>query len=186
MRGVSPARFVTYDTHVLPGIRHVINVPSPAVGTDWSITVPGGKQWRLTGGSAVLTTGVTVSNRNMGVQYWTQGIISYFNFNGSALAASSSGTAVFCPATAIDSIVTDGSYYGVPINPTWIASGDNIQSYTVNLKPVDQWSAINLVIEEIWITDEQLTNVQAAIEADEQRTARELQAAYSQSNMLGG
>lgn len=124
-----------------------IPVANPAAGTDWSLTVPAGVAWIIRGIVATLTTSVAVATRQASlvisdtvptpVLISTPGLTQvasladkYSWFNGAITAAAG-------PAIA----------GGLP-NELKLPAGWKFGSSTALIDAADQWSAINVAVEE--------------------------------------
>ena len=120
---------------------------APAAGADWSVTVPGGKAWRILSVRAALTTSVAAANRV-------------------AALTVSDGSAVFLtiPPAAVQAASLTWTY-------DWLEHGNNVQvgtllsggfpdliipagfviaSSTSLLDAGDQWAAPRLYVVETW------------------------------------
>lgn len=154
---IQPARFLSHTGRVLPGVRRVVQVPSPAAGADWSVTVPGGVQWRILSGLSTLATSVTVGHRYPDAKV---------SVDGEQVYGITANGGIDESATIVYAIVTDPNTAGA-----WNGSATNLYAYpftffpqqaqigvtTSNLDVADQWSNIVLWIEEVYETDQQLT-----------------------------
>lgn len=165
-------RFLSRDGLILPGEKRVIQVGQPAAGAEWSVTVPGGRQWFIIGGLAILTTSAVVANRRPGFQA-SDGTTTYLQAVGLVQVAASQfarlgygphlTASVQGAADAVENIVTP---YG------WLPPGSVLQSLTLNLSAGDQYSAVALFVEECWLDDQEITKL--AMEADNQEAGTPL------------
>ena len=185
MHGLPPARFLAESDKVLPGIRGVINVPAPAAASEWSVAVPGGQRWKLVGGQATLTTSATVANRNGGVQITSLGVLIYVNVNTFNVTASTNHVYVYQQGTTTNASGTIGTTNWIPTLCPWLIQGDTIGSLTGNLSAGDQYSAISLVFEQYYLTDDQLTEFAQQRIAAQEWAAEQLAQEYGM-NPAGG
>lgn len=183
MRGVTPARFLTLDTEILPGVRRQAVVPNPAAGSDWTFTVPGGCIMRMLGGTATLTTSATVANRNLGMVTRMFGQPVQLAANTANITASSTATPLYQLGTTTNLLSVIMGYSQIVFVTQWLNEGDSISSFTTNLQAADQYSGIYLAIEEVRVTNEQLTELQAE---KEQREAQEASSIAEQIAELTG
>lgn len=160
-------RMLTREDRVLPGEKRVVPIPSPAAGADWSVTVPGGRQWRLAGGSFQLVTSATVASRYAPVLFSIDGIPFFIAANNVATTASSTSVFVLQPAYSPDQGAQMGVYQPQDIPRGWLLPGTTIASNSIGLQAGDQYSAIQLVVEEAWMDDQMLTTLQLEVEAAE-------------------
>jgi hypothetical protein len=127
----------------------VVQVPTPAVGTDWSVAAPGQGLWRLLAFRYVFTTDANVANRlpSLIVDDGTSALLqvsapavqaagiaqSYSGFPGSGGAALAGAPwLVPCPSDGI-----------------LLLPGFRLRSSTTAIQVGDQFSAIALYIEEL-------------------------------------
>jgi hypothetical protein len=150
--------FLTNDTHVLEGVRRVVMVANPGAGADWSVTVPGGHQWRLIGGAGVFTTSAVVANRFSALQVSDSDGVFYFNGSTSAQAASLAITTVYVPSTALFPASLFGPRNLVPFSPTWLRPGDILAASTFAIDVGDQWTSVRLRVEDCIYDNTALTD----------------------------
>lgn len=130
-----------------PGTPVSFNVANPAAGTDWSVTVPTARRWQLLAARARLTTGAAVANRFAGIVHTDGTNQLYFAGQNNAIVASSTGLLVFTPGVQPFSD-TQGDFL-VPLpSPDILEQGYVINSFTVGLQAADQWSGIQLMLQE--------------------------------------
>lgn len=161
---IQPSRTLTHAGSILPGVRRVLQVPSPAAGQDWIVVVPAGVQWWILGGVASLTTDATVANRLVnaiatvdGLQIWNVQtayaqaaslVLSYtFESSGGLFPGPNGGNREIMPFPGAE--LPQGSVFGV---------------HTANLDAADQWSNISLWVEEYYFTNAQLSELERSKE----------------------
>lgn len=150
--------FLTNDGKIDHGVRRPVAVPAPAAGADWSVKVPGGRLWRLLGGQALFTASAAVANRLLGVQVTASGALVQANQSTFAVVAAATPTAVYQSGTALSPANADGTLVPVTFIPQWLEGGDQIGSLTGAIQAGDQYSAITLVIEELWYSNGDLND----------------------------
>lgn len=154
--GTLDARFLTYESRVLRGVRRTVSVTQPAAGANWSILVPGGRLWRLIGGNASFLASGAVANRNLGLNIRTSGIPMNITFNSTNVTNGQSVGASYTPSlTPIVSGIINVSL-PVPFVPMWLEAGDELRSITGAIDVADQYSAIVLWIEEAFFSNQEL------------------------------
>lgn len=173
--------FLTREDRRLPGVRRLLQVPTPAAGADWLATVPGGRQWRILAGRWRLVTSAIVANRSPGTQIQVDGIPIFENLLQSSLAASSTAD-----LSSIDNSVNAvgqwvGSKWLAYIPGIWLSPGMAIGSETVLMDVGDQYSNIRLYIEECYADNTQLSEAHLERQAEERALAE-----HSQAILIGG
>ena len=166
---IQPARFLTDTGNILPGVSRVVAVPTPAAGSDWSITVPGGVQWKILSGRGQLAASAAVATRIPEITLTSEGVeIGRYPCN-LTLAANATSVISFSqqlgtfipPASVVDGFV------GLPWFP--LTSGDVISSSTGAIQAADAWTGIRIRISEFYFTNQQLSEVER--ETEEVRAA---------------
>lgn len=136
-----------------PGNVYTFPVSNPGAGADWIQTVPVNARWRVRSWTALLTTSASAGNRNV------QSVLNVSLGTSFQLPA-----AVSIPASTSAVVTASGlsPYTGalttsvaVPLPPDCVLSGVSgslmqLGTITAGLLAGDQWSAINLLIEE-WL-----------------------------------
>lgn len=125
-------------------------VANPAAGADWSITVPAGSIWRVLVIRAVLTASATVATRVPILQVKDAAGNTIFDVPPAATLAAGGGANMNWSAGA-NSIVSNNSRFmqGLPMGMI-LPEGAVISSSTVAIQTGDQWSAINLLVEQAY------------------------------------
>lgn len=157
---IQPARFLTDTGDILPGVSRVVKVPAPGAGNEWSITVPGGVQWKILSGRAQLVTSATVATRIPEIQLTSEGVdIGRYPCNVTVTAGVTSRVAfsqqlgTFTPVAG----VVDG-FIALPWFP--LGPGDTISSLTTALQAGDVYDSINIRIAEYYFTNQQLSEIE--------------------------
>jgi hypothetical protein len=132
---------------------HTVTVGNPAAGADWSAVVPTNTRWRVISFFAQFQTSATVATRAVSLAVTGGG---QFVFVGSAIATQLaslindySGAQLTPYTPGLATILT------LPIPPnlylSQLSGGTNsVASQTNNLQAGDQWSNINVLVEE-WL-----------------------------------
>lgn len=130
--------------------RYPVQVPQPAVGTDWSVTPHGLGRWRVLAVVGTLTTSAVVANRGVQIVVDDQTTI-YFRTPAGAVQIN--GTAVKYSAFDggnVTGLIGANISIGWPNKGIIVPEGGRIRSITDNLDAVgDQWSALALYVEEL-------------------------------------
>lgn len=129
--------------------RRVVKVPTPVVGADWSIRVPGNARWLIKSLQAQLLTSAAVANRVVHLTLQDPELNGVYNVpvTGNQVAGS---TWQYSAGVSTDPVTFDNAStlcipYETQLNPQW-----SIGSLTTGLDAGDQWSNIYLNVEE-WL-----------------------------------
>jgi hypothetical protein len=133
-----------------PGNLRSIQVGNPAAGADFSTTVPTNARWRFQSARATLTTGAAVANRLVNIDF-DDGVNVFFQ----------AGPQFTQVASTIISYDDTGLQGQAPIAGSaevllaappalYMLAGSRIRSNTVAIQAADQWSAIEVLVEE-WL-----------------------------------
>lgn len=134
-----------------PGFIYSFHPNPPAAGLDVFMTVPALVRWRIIFMTATLGTSVAVANRFPGI-FMTDG--SFNLFDGRAIAAVAASLTSILQASVMPTYAPPA--YGVATQyvpmPAGIIlkAGSIVETKTQNIDAADQWSAINLFVEE-WV-----------------------------------
>lgn len=121
---------------------------SPAAGADFTGANGSLVRWRLQSLSAILTTSVAVANRNIEFALTDAGGLTVFRAGATASVPASTTAHVTCtPGGTQVSVV--GSTLMIPL-PALVMMPLNygFKTITTNLQAADQWSAIQMVVEQ--------------------------------------
>lgn len=132
-----------------PGWMRSVAVANPAAGADFLTFVPNGARWRVVGAHMILTTSATVANR-VSRSRFNDGANDYFDGPpNQVIPASQTASITWTPSpTSAGANVPDVM---VDLSDTIIATGgDGVGTSTENIQAGDQYSAIDLRVEE-WI-----------------------------------
>lgn len=150
-------RFITGEGKRLPGVRRVVKVANPAAGTDWSVAVPSGVMWRLATGVATFTASAAVANRFPGLSFVTSDGMIFRSPDGNAIAANVVSNRTYVCNGINAQTINNGQWSEVAVPDVWIPSGTLVSSNTTAMDVADQWSNINLYVEELYATDQLLS-----------------------------
>lgn len=122
-----------------------VTIPAPAVGTDWSQVVPGGRLWELLSifGSLAASAAAVTRRPRLTVNDGA-GVALQIPANTN-LAASTTNTYTWAQGATSTSAGTD-SCMGIP--DMYLPAGFTIAAATLNLDVGDQWTAIQLTVYE--------------------------------------
>lgn len=132
-----------------PGNIFATQVSNPAAGADWTVTVGGGRRWRLQSFAATLVTSASVANRNV------RAVLQDGAFHGLWQGAAqqnipASTTAVVAAAPGQFTSTVDITTVNLPLpSPCIIPAGGVIKVSTLNIQAGDQWAGIWLSVEEL-------------------------------------
>ncbi len=130
--------------HVCDIRRRTVQVPDPAVGTDWSVQVPGSEAWDVRALFAQLQTSAVVANRGARLEY-TDGTIRVLTLQPSNSQAA--GLLIrygLVPGGPLGSNAFGASVQWGGHEPFLLAPGYVLQVNTINLDVGDQWSQVAL------------------------------------------
>lgn len=173
-----PVMLTRYD-RIIRGQRREVPVATPAVGQEWSVPVPVGRMWRIVGGSLRLVTSAVVANRNAAYGVLRDAVVLGGWGNSTAIAASS--TQVFCVQES-GTLGGGGPVKGIiqlPAPLYVVQGGLTIQSLTTNIDAGDQWSNLELMVDEFYFD-----NTGLSYEEVSEREA--IEQAWEQSAGSGG
>lgn len=128
----------------------IVAVDTPAVGAEWTITVPAGKIWEILRTNYVLTTDATIQNRNSGIEI----------FNGTNTMRVTRAPENHTASTAITYLLGRGIDNSGIINAVqtihaaqiFLMAGWIFRSKSTLLQATDAYTAIKIYVREIDIT----------------------------------
>lgn len=141
----SPTLDVAYQGALL-----TLVVPTPAAGSDWSLTVPPSKRWILQSVIGTLTTDANAANRRVILTAQQNGVSFMEIPTSQDLAANGVADIAFAPhlpsviATPVLRPQTQ------PCNPINLRQGDTLSYVTNALQVGDQWTDVRVQVLE-WI-----------------------------------
>lgn len=142
-----PLCFQEYSTD-RAGLLLAVPVANPSVATEWLITVPANRRWRLQSLTAQLTTDATAGNRQP-VLAVDDGVNTVTIVPPVAnLTASTTTRLIWMPGGPMIAGVTGAQVLPLP-QGLELATGWRMQSVTFGgLHPADQWNSIGYSVEE--------------------------------------
>lgn len=151
-------RFFTRHDRLVAGEKRVVTPANPAAGVDPVLTVPGGRQWRVAALRAIFTASGAVANRVPRIRI---GDGSAIYWEGGQTTAITAGLAV-----VISGSVLGPQAPGITASvPSLISLPDlvlpqlsQIAFSTLAIDAADQWSAIAVLVEEFWSSDQALSD----------------------------
>ena len=173
MGTIQPARFLSHSGQILPGVRRTLPVNKPAADTDWKVTVPSGVQWNVRAGTATLVTSATAGSRYAGVTVTVDGLLTWSITSNAAQAASETYPYSFTASTSSGYYASSAYGSVLPLPDMWLPEGTVIASLTFGLLAGDQWQNIALSVEEVYVTNGQLSEIERSVEAIDMMLARQ-------------
>lgn len=131
------------------GFLQRVTVATPAAGADWTITVPAHTRWRVTAGTATLTTSATVANRIAQVKL-DDGATAYFFGQPNQVVPASQTVSVNISRTSAPAATNNPNVSTLLPPESLIPSGHRISSSTTNIQAADTYTAISIFVEE-WV-----------------------------------
>lgn len=121
---------------------HLVTVPQPPVGTDWSYVLP--SHARLMSARCVLTASATVISRTPEITFSMQGAGEYLRLHGDGQSTASSAFLYQWFDVAYSAF--SGSAFQSPSPQMWLPKTTTIAMKTSSLQAGDQWSGIVLMM----------------------------------------
>lgn len=177
---IQPARFLTGTGQIRPGVQRVVSVKKPAVGIDWTQQVPGGVMWRVNTIQATLAINISSAVESVEVQYTVNGLnVGKFQ-SPTTPTAGATVTLAAAIGQNLPSAFPDPNILAIWMPDILLPAGSKIASTCPSLGITDQWSNINMFIDEYYFTDEQLTDIEIQKYAAERLYVQQLEQAYEQ------
>lgn len=167
-------RFMTESGIVRRGVRRLARVNTPVAGAEWKVTVPSGVQWVPLAANALITNSAAVGNRQYGFVITIDGAECYFNGNTAAQAAAAVNTLHYQQASSLLTAAAMNGRMLIPLVSYVMQPGDSMGSSTVALDVADQYSAVTVLIEEYYYTNQELSLEHQAHEDERQQVMRAL------------
>ena len=140
----------TGDGPRVPRYRKLVKASQPAAGADWSLTVPGGRIWRVRSLVATLATAVAVANRVVQFTLSDQTDVYLSVQTLPPVVASTTVRYSLWEGQADLATLTAGLDIGAPLWCFWMPAGTVIASSTTALQAADQWSLVKLFVDEMY------------------------------------
>ena len=134
-----------------PGSIQNIPVSNPAAGADWTQAVPSLARWRILSVKATLTTSAAAANRCAQLALGVPGSLVYVAVPAVLQAASL--TYIYNFGAGVTTLLatvgatTLSVITAIPVD-FWLQNGASIASATQNIQAADQWSGIQIQVEE--------------------------------------
>jgi hypothetical protein len=144
-----PVQSPTPGIGAFAGVNRRLDVPAPAAGAEWSLTLPGGSWWRLLLGRATLVTDATVTTRVPGLQLLDPDAQVYETLSQTGVTATNTAAAVYASGAGAVNIGQGSAEAPVSWPDVVMPAGWVLRSRTLNLQAADQYSAIRLWFAEI-------------------------------------
>ncbi len=137
-----------------PGRLISFAIGNPALGADWTATVPTGARWRLHGGTATLVTGIGGLSRLpiLTVDDGVNKILGIPEIPSAAQGASATLVYELNIGDTRNLQVATTEFEGLMPADLVMLAGWRIRMVTGGITATDQWSAIRLLVEE-WLED---------------------------------
>jgi hypothetical protein len=130
-----------------PVQRRYVNIKNPALGADWSVSVPGGKVWLPLAVNFTIVCSATVANRAPQLMFLDGSAFGPYLFQPAYQVVASAASSLFFTAglgyvnlLSLDGDQSIGIPY-VPCMPGWL-----LTSRTINLQAGDQIQSVTLEV----------------------------------------
>lgn len=148
-----PPTFAARSYSVARGVRRT-RALAPAVGADWTLTVPGGAAWRALLAFTTFTASAAVANRQVAVQVLDGDLNIYFQTRINSNITAGQSQAFQLSAGGATGLPNDvGQEFVVIIPDLVLDAGWTIRAHTFNLQAGDQWAAFPFLLEELFDED---------------------------------
>lgn len=131
------------------GVNRRIDVPAPAAGAEWSLTLPGGSWWRLLLGRSRLVTAVAVANRDPGIELLDPDNQVWAAVTSTVIAASLTTTVSYASGSGAATAGVAGALVAVPMTDAFLPPGYVLRSFTPSLQAADQYDQVRLWMQEL-------------------------------------
>lgn len=152
-----PARFLSVKDRILPGVKRTISPPNPAPGTEWSVAVPGGQQWRPLAAIATLTTSAAVASRVAGVRLSDGNAVFYGAGSINGTAAGQVNVLSYAAASSPTASTPNISFAVLQWPLMWLPAGYTFGSFTQGIQAADTYSGVVVMIEQAYLDDDDIT-----------------------------
>lgn len=137
--------------------------------------------WRVLSGNYTFTASATVANRRPGISLTWQGATYFLYHSNLAVTASTAINVCFGMSMTVLSVNNAGATTSVGLPYGWMPPTTVIASSTSLLAAGDQYSAIAMVVEELWLTDEEVTENEDLLERFVMTAEREAESQQPQT-----
>lgn len=152
-------RFFSREGHALPGEKRIVTVANPAAAAELAVTVPGGRQWRIQAGRLQLVASATVANR-FPVLTLSDGTTVFWQASlSAAITAGQTVQLSFSPQQGQGGPAPGTGVQGLSIPDLYLPPGTVLATVTAGLSAGDQYSGLALLVEELWLDDQELSKL---------------------------
>ena len=137
---------VTSATNPLPGetpFSGLYNLPAPATGAEWTMTVPSGQFWQILAVTAEIVASAVATNRVANLFVKTSTTTIYVATTPAAITASQTA---FVSWFIGSSAFSNGTRQTAPMPDIILPPGTIVQSSTDNLDTGDAWQATRFFV----------------------------------------
>ena len=171
--------FLTTQGRRLPGVRRAVTVANPNAGADWSVAVPSGVMWRIVCGFDNLATSAAAGSRITTYVVKVDGVKVFQSGAAGNQAASNSWPHSFSPYIASMAFFSAAVVMQYPVPDMLLPQGATFGTQTAALDVLDQYSQIALLVDEVYVTNQQLSQRHHEHEQAERRIERDLSLALT-------
>lgn len=132
-----------------PGVLRSVNIANPAAGADWSVTVPTGARWSIRGGTFTFVAGAAAGNRFARIVFDDGAVILHNTGLDQTLVATNARVMSLAPVEYVPVADANDAFVLAPL-PMPLFAGWRMRSTTSGILAADQWSNIQMLVEE-WI-----------------------------------
>lgn len=141
-----------------------VAVPNPAAGAEWSFTPDSGRVWRLLAGRFVFATSAVVANRLVTVAVVADGQRVFRGWDNTLIAAGNTNEYSLVDNKAT-SVPNHGNGLGlIPTIGCWLPEGASIGSVTGGIDVADQYSGVNLLVQEAWTSPHEVGRIEERLQ----------------------
>lgn len=131
------------------GVPRLLRVPQPAAGSDWSLTLPGEAWWRVVSCHATYTISTAVGvGRTIGYRVTDGSTVLVDTTYGVALSIAATHLITLLALWPTGSALTNNERACLALPDLVLPPGFVIGTRTFQIQPADQWSAIDILVEE--------------------------------------
>lgn len=138
------------DPYPLDARLLVVPVANPAAGADWQTQADSGRAWEILAGMWKLACSATVATRYPGLAVSWAGATVWQAQDPGGVVASSSTVYSTTSARLIEPAASVQGVGLIAAPPIYLPPGAVIGSQTKGIQAGDQYSAVNLLVREVW------------------------------------
>lgn len=159
MGTIQPSRFLSHTGKILPGVRRVVQIAQPAADQPAIAVVPAGVMWYVVGGYTTLATDATVATRYLRLTVSVDGVVIWLYLSPGGQAASLTFTYNFQSSLGTTGIYNSANGTVMQFPGGYLPTGAVATLGGNNFDANDQIGPWNLWIEEVYVTDSQLSEI---------------------------